>query len=950
MIKKIITLSILCSYLLTGCGNSQKNQKSISQEPAHQGKPKDFRTKWQTINKPGESAMGVLHQSFDQGKIEIQLTDGTDVGRYIQFFIDSDHNEGTGYKSDFVDGADYLIEDGRLYHSTATGTGWNWIRVGNTQEFSRTTNTIYTSLPATDMPNIKKNFRVAAISLDHDWSIVSNILMPPIDRAIVSVDGDNSEWVNIPLFGASNIGKVKIADDPNNLYLLIYAGNIGQHTQIYIDSDQDHATGYTNGTIIGADYLIEDNRLYKATANGSGWNWTRIAYLPFAKDHNLVEIAVEKTKIGAGTNKLNIGALAWNADFNNLVSSFDMKEFTPANQKNLIISEVMASNAHTIMDPDYQEFSDWIEIHNQTANEINLGNYKLSDKLDKATWSIPEGTTIPAYGYKLFWADKKNNGMHTDFSLKDKGESIGLFNANTELIDGFTFPKQKPDISTTKTDTKFIYMTPTPEEKNSPGIDTLTLSADPIISNNGQSITIDANDGAKIYYTTDGSFPTLKSHVYNGHFDIEETTVIRARALEEGKLLSYAQTKTVFINENTTLPIISLSTDDKNLFDDYFGIYTIGRNGAQAPGCEGVQIANFYQKWARPVNIEYYDTNKNLGFSMEADMKISGSCSRVIPQKSLKFSAKSKYEKDTISYKLFPHKNIDKFDGFKLKSAGQDWYNALLRDAFMQQVIKDDLDVEYQDYQPVVVFINGKYWGIHNLREKKNEDFLAENHPTVDAKKVDLLEDNMGVNEGSNENYQELITFISNHTLSNDDNYNTVASMMDIENYIDYIIANTYFANDDWPYTNVRYWRESKHSPKWRWIIEDLDLGLGSWGDPIEQNMLELLTQVDSNNFRNPNWSTFLFRSLLENSNFKSRFKQKYTNYLNSTFQTNRVISILDSITAKIRPEIARHTIRWKDSSQNMFQNTDNWESNINNLKTIIQGRNATVRNELANF
>ncbi len=723
--------------------------------------------------------------------------------------------------------------------------------------------------------------------------------------------------------------------------------------QVFIDSDLDANTGYNNQIVSGADYLLEEERIYKAKANGSKWNWEEIGVSEFINNDNAIYLKVTKDFMPQIDKNFRAGVVSLSADWEN-ISYIEMAPLE--DKKALIISEVMAVNAHTKMDPDFFAFSDWIEIHNQSNSEIDISNYMLSDNLKKGKWTIPKNTTISPQEFLIFWADEEDtvkNGFHTNFKLKSKGDAVALFDIDANLVDGFKFSKQEADVSYGISG----YMSPTPKEKNSASIKNLTLSLEPIFSTKGgfyyqtQYISLSSENEASIYYTTDGSLPDKNSAVYTDQLIADKTMIIRARSFKEGKLLSSTKTQSYFINEETTLPVISIVTDSKYFFDNEIGIYTIGTNGAPTPQCtKGPSVANFYQSWKRPVNIEYFDKDKKLGFSQVLDIKISGSCSRIIAQKSFSVKANSKYGKKSIDYKLFPNKNINKFKGFKIKSAGQDWYGTMLRDAFMQQVIKDDMDVDYQDYRPSVVFINGKYWGIHNIREKKNEDFLAENHPALDDKKVNILQDNTFENEGSNIEYEKMLTFIRENTLADNQNYNEVLAKIDVENYIDYIIAETYFANTDWPYTNVRYWSEQKAGSKWRWILEDLDLGLGAWDDLINTNRLSFLTATVNLDTKNPLWSTFLFRSLLENSNFKSRFKQKYSNYLNSTFNENRILGILDNLTDAIKDEIPRHVTRWKDSDKDMFNSLQDWEGNVEHLKDVIRGRNDTVRNELESF
>ncbi len=965
MMRSLYFLSTLWVLLIAGCGSSSSS-KANNQIPAHEGKNSFLRANWEEVNKPGESSLGVLTKSLDNGVIEINLAKGNSVGEHIQFFIDSDYNEATGYSNDWVDGADYLIEDGRVYKSTANGDSWSWNKIGSAT-FTNSADKVYAKTTTQLIPHISSKFRVSAMSRRGDnWDIVSYILMKPIKRGLITIDASSEDWQNIPVLTESNMGKLKIVDDTKNIYFLIEQGNLGQHVQIYLNIDKDINTGHSSYILdnkSGAEYMIEDDRLYKSTANDDSWSWSNIGSVKFAKDGNLVEISVLKNQVQVtnAISSISMGAVGWDAQFNTYVSSIPMKDVPLKNIKELIINEVMAVNAHTIMDPDYFKFSDWIEIYNSGANPIDLSNYKLSDKLNKGSWTIPAGTVIDGLSYMIFWADKKDkvkNGYHTNFSLKSKGEAVGLFDSHGTLVDGFEFPAQKADISCTfGNNGALVYMHPTPLADNSQSVDGLLISEKPIFSipsafyANTQSLELQANNGATIYYTTDGSFPTLNSPIYQGAITIDKTMVVRARALEDGKLLSFAKTNSYLIGENTTLPVMSISTDDKYLNGDRVGIYVVGTNGAPAQGCEeGPQVANFYQKWKRPANIDYFDENRVLGFSQEFDIKISGGCSRSLAQKSLSIKADSKYGQKTLNYKLFPNKDITKFKGFKLRSGGQDWEGTLLRDAFTHQVIKDDMDIEYQDYRPCIVFLNGEYWGIHNIREKKNETFLAENHAGVDPDKVDILKEEGYVDEGSSANYDEMITYIKNHNLADTNSYNEIASRMDIENYIDYIIAETYFANNDWPYTNLRFWRD-QNGGKWRWMFEDLDLSLGEpWGDFITKNMLEMMTSTVNLTEQNPLWSTFLFRSLLENASFKTRFKEKYTNYLNTTFKTDRVTAILDNLVAKIAPEIPRHTLKWKDTSEYIFKSVDEWNSNVLHLKDVVQGRNTVVRDELSAF
>ena len=966
MLKQAIyaTSIIAGAMIMSGCSQDVGSSR-VSDIDAHEGTIKIDRAVWEDVNRPGESSLGYLRKSIDAGDLEISLDKGDTVGQYIQFFIDSDHNEATGYHNDWVDGADYLIEEGRIYKSTADGDRWNWEKISNAT-FTKNNTTIYAKTTDEIIQNLNPKFRVAAVSWDSNWQSVSHITMPPLARGAITIDADVSDWANVDLFASSDVGEAKILDDNSNIYFLLEKGNTGNHTQIYLNVDNDVNTGYggyiTNSKI-GAEYLIEDDRLYKSTSNGDNWAWENIGFVQRAKNGNVVEISISKNNVNVnlGASSITVGVVGWDATYDNDVSHLSMHSTSFQGEKSLVISEVLAANAHINLDSDFYAFSDWVELHNQSANTIDIGNYKLSDKMNKGKWTIPEGTTIEPNGYKIFWADNKKkalNEFHTNFKFKTSGEAVALFDAHGDLVDGFEFPQQKGDVSVGMINGQLQYMDPTPNGVNGEGFNYMLLSNIPEFSQDGgfyedsETIQIFSDNGATIYYTTDGSFPTKESPVYNGGIDISETTTIRARTLENGKLLSDEVTQTYFIGESSTLPVISISTDNKYLWDDTIGIYAVGTNGIENDECEGV-IANFMREWKRPAHVEYYDKNKNLGFSQEMEIKISGQCSRKRLQKSLALSADSKYGKDVVDYQLFSDKNINQFKSFKLRNGGQDWYEAMIRDALSQKLIKDDFNVDYQAYEPTIVFLNGKYWGIHNLREKRNEDYLASNYAGLNPKKVDILYSHFTVKEGKDDDYLALLDFIKNNPLSDDANYQQVASKIDIDNFIDYQIIQIYAANFDWPYNNTRYWKEQKDGAKWRWMMDDQDGTFGLFNEfKADHNTLVLATSVDSDPERNPDWSTFMLRKLLENDTFKSQFVSKFRTYLSTTFAPTRVKALVTSMKETIEPEMQRHIDRWAGDGVNnpLVEDMGDWNMFINHIMNFADSRADVVNGQLTDM
>ena len=668
----------------------------------------------------------------------------------------------------------------------------------------------------------------------------------------------------------------------------------------------------------------------------------------------------EKKLSDGATRKYVIEAFLDSSEFKEITKSFlgdygvDIK-----------ITEVMAANTKTQYDPDFFNFSDWIEIYNNENRDINLSGYFISDEIGEKKYKIPEGVVIPAKGYMLIWADDKDvvkNAVHTNFKLSSSGEDAVLFDPNGDVVDYLKYREQEGDISYGEDKNgEFAYMIPTPKEPNKRGLKVIERAKEPLFDKEGGfykgSVTVNLSSkdpDEKIYYTLDGSIPSASSSLYESPIVLNETAVIRAVGVKDGVFESKIVTKTYFIDENTTLPVVSLTVDPKFLFDDEIGIYTVGKNGAPSGGCFGPKMANYFQDWERAASVEFYEEDKKLGFNIDVGVEIMGKCSRTVPQKSFAVKMKSKYGIDELEYKLFKDEKVDEFEDFILRNSGNDWGKSMLRDAFMQTLIKETTDIDHQAYRPALVFLNGKFWGLYNIREKTNKAYLKKHHK---VKKVDLLENNRKVLEGDREAYDELMNFIQEHDLSDDDAYNYVASKIDIDEYIDYEIAEMFFGNWDWPGNNIRYWRERKDSGVWRWILYDTDFGfaLRESVAGVEYDLIDIATASDGPGWPNPPWSTFLIRNLLKNQNFKEKFIEKFMTHLNITFKPDRVKNILNELASVIEPEIPRAYGRWEEvhlegDIHNYYTNytdVNDWYNEIEKMKNFANERPSKIIEQL---
>ncbi len=615
---------------------------------------------------------------------------------------------------------------------------------------------------------------------------------------------------------------------------------------------------------------------------------------------------------------------------------------SPNSKDGLSINEVLAYNAYTNLDPDFNQFSDWIELYNNSDASIDLGGYYLSDKDNNITkWQFPTNTKIDANSYLLVWADKKNvkqKELHTNFKLSSK-DSIILSDDKGTIIDSYILGKQKGDISSSVVNNKVYYSNPTPKSRNTTAYAVLIKAKKPIFSpENGffdttTTVELTQPNGGEIYYTLDGSTPTPKSTKYTQPITIDKTTVIRTVAVEDRKLVSGIRTKTYILNHQTTLPVVSLVTDPSFLFDDMIGIYVEGKNGVPLTQCHKDETIprNFATDWIRPVHVEYFDEEQKKAFSLSLDFGIGGQCSRLEKKKMFSFDVDSKYNEQSIKYKLFDDKPMIEYKDFKIRS-GRSGYE--IGDTLAPALAREgNLNIDYQSYKVIQIFVNGEYWGLYNIREKKGKDYIKGNYPNTG--KLDIF--NSHVKAGDKIDYNILNKYLSNNDLTDNNNYLKVLDMVDEDNFIDYMCLMIYSANYDWLGGNYRLWKEKKAGSKWRFMLDDIDSGFQTDSRGLNANFFNVITS------RSSTIVPLLFNKLSQNTIFKAKFKNRFNELLNTIFMPQRVEKIIDEMTNKKRDYIELEKDKWNITLKK-------FDTYINEVRTFAQQRRDIVKSNLDNF
>jgi len=564
------------------------------------------------------------------------------------------------------------------------------------------------------------------------------------------------------------------------------------------------------------------------------------------------------------------------------------------------------------------------------------------------------------------------DNLHTNFNLSSEGQRLSLKDPSGNIVDEYIVDDMQVDHSRGRfpdgSSNWCLMQSPTPCAPNVgscysgygkspaftvpagfyPGTIQVGIVSDP--------------PGEIVYYTTDGSTPDPSDNFYSGPITISKTTVVRALQypLGAGTLPGRASTGTYLINDRPSLPVVSLTTDSVNLFDTITGIYMLGPNvDTTVDDFPYWGIANYYQDWSRPAHVEYFDKNGVQQLNQDCEVKIHGNFSRGWPQKSFRFFANDKHGKSWFDFQPFPKKpGIDKFKSFNVRNGGVDYNTTHFRDALMQQAARNT-HVDIMDNQPIVLFLNGKYWGVYGLRERQDEKYIQQNYG-IDGDFVDLLRFNGDAMNGSSKGYEDMVEFISDNDIAVSTNYDSAQTLLDIENFCDYIIAETYFVNGDWispdgGTNNIKFWRNTAPVSKWRYILWDTDLGLNlvpPW-QPGEDYEFDYLGQLLQPNYTDPH--SIMLQNLLDNQDFKYYFINRFADLVNTEYSAQTFTNVAQNIYAAYLPEMNRHFSLWGAPPKTIWNiftlgrssNVAEWNLEFANVLNFIAQRPFFARNNM---
>ena len=623
----------------------------------------------------------------------------------------------------------------------------------------------------------------------------------------------------------------------------------------------------------------------------------------------------------------------------NGANGFDSLEATEvALTQKLYISEVCAVSSSTALTLPKQ---DWIELYNNTPEAINLSGWSLSKYIsDLRFFKFPD-VTIEPYSYLVITASATASqdvkSLDAGFKVSHTGNTLYLTDPDGFVTDSFSTGMQRTGVTSGRVVqnnklTRMFFTKATKGTKNDttgaqPGYAqpvSMESSAGVLVAQAHTVTMTTIQPHGTIYYTLDGSEPDETSLRYEGPVVLEKSAAIRAVVYADGCLPSQITTQTFLMEQPHDLNVVCLTAEPDALFSEESGIWANGPGWTSTYPHQG---ANFWQDWERECYFEYYELDGTLGISFGAGIKNHGQYSRAEAQKSVSINLKEIFNSGTSYYPFFGEGEIAVFDNLLLRTGGQDIKYTNIIDAYCARVVAGQMDLDYMRDVPVAVYVNGEYWGLYYLREKINEAYI-ENHHGIEEDNLDAIKGVKRVETGSFTAHNDLLNYISKHDMSNPEYFAYVASQIDLEEWTNYWIAETYLSNTDTG--NIRFYHAKDNSVKWRWILFDMDWAL--FRTTYHYNMIEEFIDPKGHGVGNA-FSTTIAVNLMKNPEFKTYFIEQYAYHMNTTFRPERMLRILEDMVDQVDSEMVRQCQRWG------FTSYSKWEQSIEKLRTIIKER-----------
>lgn len=599
----------------------------------------------------------------------------------------------------------------------------------------------------------------------------------------------------------------------------------------------------------------------------------------------------------------------------------------------------------------FRESKSWYKILTGTGDSNTVysvkpplyTDYPNLSKIMGLRLDIDNHDSIPM-DVKLFSyiAFSRGNEPHANFKSKKDGGSLYLFNGEKQLVDSVTYPAAvigktwSREIAAvngavagavTSTSAKWGFAAATPCGET---VDAVENAASQNVKtqfpNSGfysKPFTIAFGNHSDIRCEKGGAVPTATSPLMAADLTIDATTVLRCAAFADGAVPGNVINRTYIFEEQPTVASVFITGDPLQMFHADSGLF---------------KNENFWTDKEIPVNIELLEAGQKVsGFNENAGLAISGNATRTWPKKSVEITFREKYGKNKLDYVLFPEfPELKKFKSFKLRNNGNNFHFDYIRD-MLASSITEGLGVDYQHGRASIVFYNGEYYGIHNIRESSNKNYYLAKY-NLDGDQVDLVGSSGEYMAGSPVDFIAVTNFMLSKTMT-DENLAIVNEQLDLNNLINYYAAEIFADNRDWPGNNRKIWRGKDPKTAWKWFMFDTDMAFDNTQSKLTGNIFEFVTAENSGWPNNPEFTQHL-RRLLTNSNFKAAFINQIATILCMNFSAERVLARMEKLKAAIAAEVERDQKRWAKNVATMTEHDGR-------IKTFATTRQDVVRKEM---
>jgi len=554
------------------------------------------------------------------------------------------------------------------------------------------------------------------------------------------------------------------------------------------------------------------------------------------------------------------------------------------------------------------------------------------------------------FSFSSIIAQKRGSDIHVSFELNESGGKLFLIDSRQQIKDSVAYPAAVINLSFAKNfeNGKWAFSKPpTPNSANS--YESYKSQAQQIAETsipksgyfeNALSFTLPAEtEHGIIHCDTSGAIPNEKSVLKSGStLNLTKTSVLRCAQFKQGAYQSEPLLRTYIIGERLpSLPVVSIAVNPIDMFDPITGLYSMGPN---AGGSHPYYGANFWKDIELPIQIDFFESGAKHEWSHPAGIKIRGRHSRGWSKKSVDIGFKGKYGLRNLRYSLFPeHPNLTKFNWFILRNNGGNYNKGYIHDMLMTS-LTEGLEIDYQKGRFVIVYYNGKYFGIHDLRERSNADYFDTNYG-IDENDIDLVNIDE-VSRGSDVDYQDILNWLGNVALD-DENLEQLRRRIDLDNYTNYLQSEIYFSNKDWLGGNLKRWRSRAPVSKWKWLLFDTDNGFGDYDPAPQIKMLVYVTDPNAPNYPFASHSTLLINKLLENQNYKNAFINRFSLLLATYYAPARVEARINALMYPIENEIPLDQQRWN-------QNPTYMNNQLTVIRNFGKNRSAEMQSEIKEF